>query len=164
MVSLLTHALKKFYSVRENADVLESVVDGKAPVSIKLVNWYVKAYLPAHDRKAYSEYMSYASAYRSMFEPFRRKHYVVLDYCDRTFETTVGQMNFYRWMIESGHWEYVIANSGKLARQMVLQPLTTKAKVSRKDAKDAKDAKDDIVAKRTVTKSVVLHWGGGPPP
>lgn len=159
MVSLLTHTLKKFYCIREHADVLESVVNGKAPVSIKLVNWYVKVHLPAHDRKAHTEYMSFVSAYRSMFEPFRRKHYVVLEYCDRSFETTVGQMNFYRWMIESGHWEYVVANRDELAGQMLAQPLTPHPKMP----KASKNANDAVIGARCERKSITLHWGDSPP-
>jgi hypothetical protein len=121
--ALLTASLTRFYRRSEHADVLESIVTGKSEVSLRLVEWYV-----SHRRDISMDYHLQLKAYtRRLFDPFRRSERVVLCYRDRSFETTLGQMNFFKWLIEEGHWARVSADKDALNAVMMEQVKSRKA-------------------------------------
>lgn len=136
MAAALNASLCRFYRDPYNADVLEKVVTGKSPltdkcpVSLRLVEWYVN-----YDKATGKEYHAQLKAYtRRLFDPFRRQSRVVVE--GRGFDTTVGQMNFFKWLIEEGHWERILENHVELNAIMLEQS---------KDRRDATpDAKSDV--------------------
>lgn len=113
--TLLIASLRRFYQTRENADILSLIVWGRSPVSLRLIEWFVSVY----DRSIQNDYHNQLRAYtRRLFDPFRRSNRMVLDYEDRGIETTLGQMNFFKWLIEKGHWQKVLANKEQLIQEM----------------------------------------------
>lgn len=121
MAAALNASLCRFYRDPYNADVLEKVVTGtspltgKCPVSLRLVEWFVN-----YDKVASKEYHAQLKAYtRRLFDPFRRQARIVVE--GRGFDTTIGQMNFFKWLIEEGHWERILANHVELNAIMLEQ-------------------------------------------
>jgi hypothetical protein len=60
----------------------------------------------------FSVYLSYREELRTyskqQFDPFRRNDHIVFRYGeDGALETTVGQLNFFRWAIENGILDYI---------------------------------------------------------
>lgn len=60
----------------------------------------------------FSVYLSYREELRTyskqQFDPFRRNDHIVFRYGeDEALETTVGQLNFFRWAIENGILDYI---------------------------------------------------------
>jgi hypothetical protein len=141
MAAALNASLCRFYRDPYNADVLEKVVTGtspltgKCPVSLRLVEWYVN-----YDKAASKEYHAQLKAYtRRLFDPFRRQARIVVE--GRGFDTTIGQMNFFKWLIEEGHWERILANHVELNAIMLEQSKDKRdASPSKADAKPAKVA------------------------
>jgi len=127
MATALEHSLRRFYEDRAHADVLASVADGTAPVSIALVRWYA-------ENVVQRDYASRVKAYtRGLFDPAKRTRLVVLSYSDRAIETSVGQMNFFRWLIGDGHWADLVRDADAVSRRMA----TTASKTGRKPARAA---------------------------
>ena len=144
MSALLTSSLQRFYEDPSNANVLESIITGKSEVSLRLVEWYV-----ANGRMISIDYHAQLRAYtRRLFDPFRRSQRTVLSYEDRSFETTLGQMNFFKWLIEEGHWAYLVANKSTLNDTMVEHMKARKNEPKSAHQKDAhqKGAADDASA------------------
>ncbi len=113
--TLLIASLRRFYQTRENADVLSLIVWGKSPVSLRLIEWYVSVY----DKTIQNDYHNQLRAYtRRLFDPFRRSSRLVLDYEDRGIETTIGQMNFFKWLIEKGHWAALVEKRDVLTQEI----------------------------------------------
>lgn len=120
--SLLIASLKRFYQTRENADILSLIVWGRSPVSLRLIEWYVSIF----DRTIQNDYHNQLRAYtRRLFDPFRRSSRMVLDYEDRGIETTIGQMNFFKWLIEKGHWQTIVDNKEMLIQEMAKHATTS---------------------------------------
>lgn len=136
---LLMLSLSRFYASRENTDKLCDVVEGTCPVSLRLIDWFVTNYAKKHNtvivreaaaagaapRQAhFNVYLSYRSqlkAYsKQMFDPFRRRDRMNLYYePDKYVETTLGQMNFFRWVIQNGILEYIAEHAHDIERDMV---------------------------------------------
>jgi len=129
--ALLAASLRRFYQDHGNADILEEVATGRSDVSLRLVEWYVST-----DRDVHLDYQVQLRAYtRRLFDPFRRSDRVVLtDYESRTFETTLGQMNFFKWMIEERHWERLNADRVALNERMMGDAKTKRPKARSRPA------------------------------
>lgn len=109
-ISALKETLTAFYRDEEyNYSVLCTVTGMyESPISLRLIEWYVtdglREVLPDHTLS--TEYVDNLRIYtRKMFDPFRRSDRIELCLHGTRIETTVGQMNFFRWFIKSGLWE-----------------------------------------------------------
>jgi len=115
---VLTASLTRFYEVPEHADVLHAIATGRSPVSLRLVEWFVTS-----EREVDLAYHARLRAYtRRLFDPFRRSDRMVLAYADRSFETTLGQMNFFKWLIEDGLWRRLESERAELTVAMLAAP------------------------------------------
>jgi hypothetical protein len=115
---LLTESLTRFYGHPSHADVLCSIATGKSDVSLRLVEWFVSS-----EREISLDYRARLRAYtRRLFDPFRRSDRIVMDLGeDRMFETTLGQMNFVKWLIEEGHWTRLTSERAALTAAMLAE-------------------------------------------
>lgn len=115
MAATLNASLYRFYRDPYNADVLEKIVTGKSKVSLRLIEWYV-----TYDKATSKAYHAQLKAYtRRLFDPFRRQARIVVE--GRGFDTTLGQMNFFKWLIEEGHWEHILQQHVALNAVMLEQ-------------------------------------------
>ena len=71
---------------------------------------------------------------------------MVLDYEDMGIETTIGQMNFFKWLIEKGHWETIVSNKHTLIQEM--------AKQSSTNATDIKPPKKKHIPEEIATHAI----------
>jgi hypothetical protein len=69
----------------------------------------------------YLSYRSQLKAYsKQQFDPFRRRDRINFYYEKTKFiETTIGQLNFFRWVIQNNIIEYIIANMDVIEKDMV---------------------------------------------
>lgn len=115
MTSVDEH-LAEFFSQRANFDILRSVNSSCPPISLRALAWLVSAgTLPENVQAEYDKLLRLYT--RRRFDPFRRSERVVLKKDDASVITTVGQMNFFKWMICSGIWKFVLANRARLAAE-----------------------------------------------
>jgi hypothetical protein len=134
---LLLLSLSKFYSY--NLDKLEEILPiicKSSNISLRLIDWFVTNYCKKHNivfvRKRNNntdEYFNVFSNYRSQlkafkkiqFDPFRRRERIDFYYApDKYIETTIGQLNFFRWFVENDLLEYVKEHNDVIEDDMLL--------------------------------------------
>jgi hypothetical protein len=140
---LLKNSLMKFYSKPKNLEVLASVLLKKTKYSLTLCEWlcinYSKKYNVNYKlakNKHFNIYLSYkeqlASYQKKQFDLFKRKHsgYDIfkVHYNDTFIETTVGQLNFFKWAISNKILEYLEENLESIKNDMEIYRKNTSNK------------------------------------
>lgn len=133
--SLLMVSLTRFYSQTNNIDLILPHIHGESPVSLRLIDWFVTNYaknhnvvVVRHDADGNAALLNVNLSYRAQlkayskqqFDPFRRRNRIAFYYKVGAFvETTVGQLNFFRWMIENDLLQYVYAHAHLIEGDMM---------------------------------------------
>jgi hypothetical protein len=118
---LLMNSLSKFYADKTNIEKIAPIINGKSEVSLRLLDWFVTNYSKKtvtnimQNDEAFNVYLSYRSqlkAYsKQQFDPFRRRDRITFFYeKEESIETTIGQLNFFRWVIQNSILEYISEN------------------------------------------------------
>jgi hypothetical protein len=121
------HRLEKFYTVPENLEKIREIITGNSVLSLRLIDWFVTNYAKKFNTAfmnggkyiiVYPSYKSHLKAYsKKMFDPFCR--------CKRIrfseMETTVGQLNFFEWIITDGILTYILEHREKIHQDMELR-------------------------------------------
>jgi hypothetical protein len=119
--------LEKFYQDTQNLEKVREIINGESVLSLRLIDWFVTNYAKKFNTAfmsggkyviVYPSYKSHLKAYsKKMFDPFCR--------CKRIkfagLETTVGQLNFFEWIITDGILEHISANREKIHKDMELR-------------------------------------------
>ena len=138
---LLLVSLSRFYSDERNMATVLPYVTGNSAVSLRLIDWFVtnyskkyNVYLNRRDPltgetsivNVYQSYRCQLKAYsKQQFDPFRRRDRILFCYTLSSppelgnVETTVGQLNFFRWMLLNGILEYVSLHAVTIEADMV---------------------------------------------
>ena len=119
---LLLQSLYKFYDKKVHLDKMISVINGESQISLRIVDWFVTNYSKKHfvvfsimenDEKTrfkvYNDYKLKLKAYsKKRFDPFCRWERISFPYDENKYvETTIGQLNFFKWCIENSILEYI---------------------------------------------------------
>jgi hypothetical protein len=132
---LLMVSLSRFYSTKNHMQRILPYLTCRSGVSLRLIDWFVTNYAKKNNTilmraqqsgsmlhfNVYLSYRAQLKAYsKQQFDPFRRRDRVMF-YYDRTqsVETTVGQLNFFRWMLTNDVLDYVVANADVIERDML---------------------------------------------
>jgi hypothetical protein len=139
----------KFYSHRENLNKMVSVINGET-VSLRIIDWFVtnfsKKYYVVYENQGsrfyvYNEYKLKLKGYNKVrFDPFSRWERIVipLDPVENTsIETTIGQLNFFKWAIENHVIDYIEDNYEAIEKDMNNRNSTAKNRGDKGD--DAPD-------------------------
>jgi hypothetical protein len=139
---LLILSLQRFYSSRTDLDALIPILKGDGDISLRLIDWFVTNYAKKHHvsyvlaSQEFSVYLNYKSQLKAfskkLFDPFCRRERILFQ-CGshEAFETTVGQLNFFRWAFEKDILSYIrnhladIVREEKLSRANGTQSSTT---------------------------------------
>ena len=132
---LLMVGLARFYAVRSHVATVKAVVRGESDgVSLRLIDWFITNYAKRHATvitqsrgrnvvhfNVYLSYRAQLKAYsKAFFDPFRRRDRIEF-YYDRgeCIETTIGQLNFFRWMIENRILEHITTHAQAIEADML---------------------------------------------
>lgn len=138
---LLFTNLSQFYqSSVVHIDRIMSIVNGQSRISLRVVDWFVTNYakkyltnymIPTRTGivkdviedtkfKVYDRYKLQLKAYsKRRFDPFCRWERISIPYKDGLFmETTLGQLNFFKWAIEYMILEYIEKNYDEIELDM----------------------------------------------
>jgi hypothetical protein len=145
---LLSSITAFFNKHRSYRDSFYEISEGLSPVSLRLIDWFVTHYAKtnhvlywihektnqmfdnppvnevAHMRRfnLYLEYRAQLKSYTKLhFDPFRRHERItfVLDRnTHKTVETTVGQLNFFRWALSNHVIDYIISHHSQIENAM----------------------------------------------
>ena len=112
---LLLNKLMEFYSVGDNFQTMWSIINGKSKISLRIVDWFVTNYskknftvfeIVKNNRieriKVYNCYKLNLKSYqKKRFDPFCRWERIEIPYKNQYIQTTIGQLNFFKWAIEN---------------------------------------------------------------
>ena len=117
---LLLKNLLEFYNNADNLDKMLCIINGESKISLRIVDWfatnYAKKFYTVYDLngngrrfKVYVDYKLKLKAYsKKRFDPFCRWDRITIPYKNGTsIQTTIGQLNFFKWALENGVIEYI---------------------------------------------------------
>jgi hypothetical protein len=111
--------LMKFYNEDNNLETMLKIINGESPISLRIIDWFATNYakkfftvyeVGANRRfKVYTDYKLKLKAYsKRRFDPFCRWDRITIPYVNGTFiQTTIGQLNFFKWALENGVVAYI---------------------------------------------------------
>ena len=127
---LLMVNLMKFYDEDNNQEKMLKIINGESPISLRIIDWFATNYakkfftvyeIGANRRfKVYVDYKLKLKAYsKRRFDPFCRWDRITIPYSNGTFiQTTIGQLNFFKWALENGVVAYIEAHYGTIEDDM----------------------------------------------
>jgi hypothetical protein len=142
---LLLTNLMEFYKNKENLDKMMYIINGESKISLRIVDWFVtnfaKKYytvyeIPIFNKnefqrfKVYNDYKLKLKAYsKKKLDPFCRWDRISSPYRNGTcIETTIGQLNFFKWAIENRVVDYIEENYDTIEKDMNNRNSTSKRK------------------------------------
>lgn len=116
---VLLKSLKKFYAEPEHLRVLTDVLRNQTKVSLRTLDWLVTNYSKkkniayTHKNDLVNVYLEYKGCLKAFskrcFDPFQRRQRISLKDADsKTIQSTVGQLNFFRFAISRGIIQYAL--------------------------------------------------------
>jgi len=146
---LLLENLMQFYNKKENLKIMMNIVNGESKISLRIIDWFVtnfaKKYYTIFDLdnkrfKVHNDYKLKLKAYsKKNFDTFCRWERITIPYDDTScIETTIGQLNFFKWAIENKILDYIIEHYNDIENDMNLRNNTAKRKELLDDNKTRK--------------------------
>ena len=151
---LLMKNLMDFYQNKDHLFKMMHIINGESRISLRIIDWFVtnfaKKYytvyeipVRADDKlealstnaarfKVYNDYKLKLKAYAKIrFDPFCRWSRISVPYDEsRSMETTIGQLNFFKWAIDNRIIEYIENNYDMIENDMNARNSTSKRKAS----------------------------------
>jgi len=149
---LLLNNLLEFYNNKENMNNMIRIINGETKISLRIIDWFVTNYSkknytvysipkiingepsPSETTrfKVYNEYKLKLKAYsKKNFDPFCRWERITIPYDnDNYIETTIGQLNFFKWAIECKIIDFIQENYSYIEADMNTRNSTSKLKTS----------------------------------
>lgn len=126
--------LQDFYNQPGRIDEILPILTGTSPVSLRLIDWFVTNYskkfnvnYPLEEGDTTRQFMVHfqykreLKAYsKRLFDPFCRRERISFQIRGQQpiNETTVGQLNFFRWAIEKGVLQFILEHAADIERDM----------------------------------------------
>ena len=146
---LLMSNLMSFYKKddveNKNLSKMMTIVNGESKISLRIIDWFVtnyaKKFFVIYDVsgcsnisrfKVYNDYKLKLKAYsKRSFDPFCRWERINIQYDDENYiETTIGQLNFFKWAIENKIVEHISDNYVVIENDMNQRNSTSKKRSS----------------------------------
>lgn len=145
---LLMKNLTDFYNNHENLNKMMRIINGESKISLRIVDWFVTNYakkyytiyeLPIYKGsletmrfKVYNDYKLKLKAYsKRRFDPFCRWERISIPYDnEKLMETTIGQLNFFKWAIENNIIDFIETNYQTIENDMNHRNSNSKKKQS----------------------------------
>lgn len=172
--SLLLNNLMDFYNKNNNLEKMMKIINGESEISLRIVDWFVtnfaKKYYTVYELsqslgennsntrfKVYNDYKLKLKAYsKKRFDPFCRWERISIPYNEnQLMETTIGQLNFFKWAIENKIVDYIKNNYDTIENDMNKRNITTKKRATLvNDSNDKHEITNSKTRKRREELSV----------
>jgi hypothetical protein len=169
---LLLKNLLKFYENKSYLNRILRIINGESNISLRIVDWFATNYAkknytlyPLTDIngytirfKVYFDYKLKLKAYsKKRFDPFCRWGRISIPYETGTcIETTIGQLNFFKWAIENNVIDYIEENYDTIEKDMNNRNSTSKRKEVIDNSKTRKKREElSISATKSIKKEEV---------
>jgi hypothetical protein len=153
--SLLLKNLLKFYKNENgndhdnnknhnNLDIMLSIINGESNISLRIIDWFVTNYSKKYFTlytlanisrfKVYIDYKLKLKAYsKKRFDPFCRWDRIIIPYKNNnSIQTTIGQLNFFKWAIENEVIDYIKLHYKEIEYDMNQRNTNSKKKLLNK--------------------------------
>ena len=150
--NLLLTNLLKYYELDNNMDYMLRIINGESRISLRIIDWfatnYAKKYYTVYTIggggsgsgdggvtsrrfKVYVDYKLKLKAYsKKRFDPFCRWDRITVPYKDGKYiQTTIGQLNFFKWALENNVIRYIEENYANIEKDMNNRNSTSKKKM-----------------------------------
>jgi len=122
---LVIASLQRFYSSHPEIDKVLQYLNGEAPLSLRIIDWFVTKYsrknfvrypIGGQEFLVYLSYKGQLKAYsKQYFDPNCRRERIMFKIPGQEqFMTTIGKLNFFRWALESNILEYIEAHEEEI--------------------------------------------------
>uniref|UniRef100_A0A6C0F7I6 Uncharacterized protein n=1 Tax=viral metagenome TaxID=1070528 RepID=A0A6C0F7I6_9ZZZZ len=131
---LLLNKLTEFYTNLEYLETMMRIINGETKISLRIVDWFVTNYAKKYYTvynipslkgdistrfKVYHDYKLKLKAYsKKRFDPFCRWERITIPFMEKHMETTIGQLNFFKWAIEYKVIDYIEENYQQIENDM----------------------------------------------
>jgi len=131
---LLLQKCLDFYRKHNNLDTMLQIINGESKISLRIVDWFATNYAKKNytlydlqgsngETKRFKVYMDYKlklKAYsKRRFDPFCRWERITIPYKnDSHIQTTIGQLNFFKWALENRVIDYIEQNYDEIENDM----------------------------------------------
>ena len=167
--SLLLTNLITYYKENDNLDKMLKIINGDVNISLRIVDWFTTNYakknytvynLPNGNRfKVYNDYKLKLRSYsKKKFDPFCRWDRINIPYKNEThLQTTIGQLNFFKWAFENKIIDYIESNYAAIENDMNSRNSTSKRKVVSVTTQKTRKKREElsISAAKTIKKEDV---------
>jgi hypothetical protein len=160
-----------FYNTAHNTnlDDMLKIITGESKISLRIVDWFATNYAKkfytlytidqtednvARRFKVYDDYKLKLKAYsKKRFDPFCRWDRISIPYKNGTFiETTIGQLNFFKWALENKVVKYIEENYDTIEKDMNNRNSTSKRKETIVDNSKTRKKREELSI--SATKSI----------
>ena len=169
---LLLNNLMDFYKDENNLTNMLKIITGESKISLRIVDWFATNYAKKNYTlysieesdgsikriKVYFDYKLKLKAYRKRrFDPFCRWDRISIPYKNETcIETTIGQLNFFKWAIENKVIDYIYEHYDEIEKDMNCRNSTSKRKETVDNKKTRKKREElSISATKSIKKEEV---------
>jgi len=165
---LLLNNLLEFYKNENYLSRMLKIITGEDTISLRIVDWFVTNYAKKNYTlyqmtnqngenirfKVYFDYKLKLKAYsKKRFDPFCRWERISIPYKNGTFiETTIGQLNFFKWAIENKIIDFIEENYEIIEKDMNSRNSTSKRKETLTDNSKTRKKREELSI--SATKSI----------
>ena len=157
------------YNPNNNLDKMLRIINGESKISLRIVDWFATNYAKKYyviylikqsndtnfERfKVYDDYKLKLKGYsKKRFDPFCRWDRISIPYTNGSFiETTIGQLNFFKWALETKVIDYIEKNYNEIEKDMNNRNSTSKRKELLVDNSKTRKKREELSA--SATKSI----------
>jgi hypothetical protein len=130
---ILIKNLLHYYNHNNLMDKMVKVINGESKISLRIVDWFTTNYAKKHytvypiktetETRRFKVYIDYKLKLRSYskkrFDPFCRWERITIPYKNDTqIQTTIGQLNFFKWAFENEVISYIESNYNLIEADM----------------------------------------------
>jgi hypothetical protein len=169
MVFYKTYDLDGIYNPNNNLDKILKIITGETKISLRIVDWFATNYAKKYYTlyviegtndnvtrrfKVYDDYKLKLKAYsKKRFDPFCRWDRISIPYKNGTsIETTIGQLNFFKWTLENKVIDYIEQNYNDIEKDMNNRNSTSKRKEIITDNSKTRKKREELSI--SATKSI----------
>ncbi len=175
---LLLNNLLEYYNKTGLLDKMLKIITGECKISLRIVDWFATNYAKknyttypiegtnARRFKVYVDYKLKLKAYsKKRFDPFCRWDRISIPYKNDTFiETTIGQLNFFKWALENKVVDYIEEHYDIIEKDMNNRNSTSKRKGNITDNSKTRKKREELsvsasksIKKEDIEISVSFH-------
>ena len=152
---LLLDKLLEYYRKNNNLDFMLNIINGNSNISLRIVDWFVTNYSKKYytvistnngERlKIYDDYKLKLRSYsKKRFDPFCRWERITIPFDQTTHvQTTIGQLNFFKWALENKIIEYIQTNLKTIELDMNSRN-NSRSKENKKDLSKTRKKREEL--------------------